>query len=42
MVTQCFYQLYSLFYQDAPENLIWYRDGFQDVYERGVVVQFCD
>ena len=29
-VTQWFYQLYSLYYQDFPENLIWYLDPFQD------------
>ena len=32
-VTQWFYQVYSLHYQDVPENLIWYLDAFEDVFE---------
>ena len=27
-VTGWFYQLYSLYYQDIPENLIWYLGTF--------------
>ena len=41
-ITQWFYQLYSLYNQDVPENLIWHLDAFQDAFERGLVVQGCD
>ena len=40
--TQWFDQLYSLYHQDAPENLIWYLDVFQDVFETGIVAQVCN
>ena len=26
------YKFCSLYYQDVPENLIWYLDAFQDVF----------
>ena len=41
-VIQWFYKLYLLYYQDASENLIWYLDSFQDVFERGLFLQGCD
>ena len=41
-VTQWFYQLYSLYYQDVLKNLIWYLDAFQGIFERGLVVKGYD
>ena len=38
-VTRWFNQLYSLYYQNVPENLIWYLEAFQDVFKRGLVQQ---
>ena len=33
-VNQWFNQLYSLYYQDVPENLNWYLDAFQDFFQK--------
>ena len=41
-VAQQFDQLYSLSYQDVPENLILYLGAFQDGFERRLIEQGFD